>query len=249
MAMNKIPFILLIVAILLASCAQESQTILVPVYDAKMDLSAQKQKCISSLIQSFPELGQREIQALREIPREQFIAKSALHRAYEDRPLPIGNGQTTLKLSEVAFLLSELKIQPEDIVFEVGTGTGYFTAILSRLAKTIYTVEINEFLRDLAYAYFHDNDIENVVIRVKTSLNNGLKGWYQKNILFDVVIISASIEEIPKDIIDQLKSGARVAAPIRQKGQTQWIVYRRDENETLTPIGTHEAVLSEAIMP
>ena len=201
------------------------------------ELQHQKHEAIASLKRSFPGLSPASVEALLDVPRQDFIVKTAMHRAYEDKPLPIGNGSYTLRLSEIGFLLSELDIQSTDTVLEVGTGTGYLTAILAKLANSVYSLENNEYLRDYAYDYFRSISQKNVHIKGK----NGLRNWQafdeeeaeeeELRYTFDVILITAAISEIPEIILRQLNPGARLAVPMVGENSTEWVVYHWNDQK------------------
>ena len=119
------------------------------------------------------------------------------------------------------FPLSTADVQPEAHVLEIGTGTGYFAAVLSRLAAKVYSVEVIEYLSEISRSTLERLKIENVKIRN----HDGLEGWsfYAP---YDVIIVTGAIREIPQALIDQLKPQGIIAAPIRNEDKCVWIIYQ-----------------------
>ena len=216
---------------ILGACAEEQPKMVIPVAGAvtAQDIQARRTEAVAKMKAAAPSLSDRAVQAFLDVPRENFIIKTAFHRAYEDRPLPIGNGAYTLRLSEIAFLLAQLDIRENDAILEVGTGTGYLTAILAKLGKSVYSLENNEYLRDYAYDYFRNSAQKSVHVKGK----NGLKNWQSIDgdedgairYTFDVIVITAAIREIPGIILRQLNPDARLAVPLIGENRTEWVVY------------------------
>ena len=235
----------------LAACAEEQPKMVIPVAGAisAQDRQSQKAKAVAQMKAAAPDISERVIQAFLDVPREDFIVRTAFHRAYENKPLPIGNGEFTLKLTEIAILLSQIDIQASDSILEVGSGTGYLTAILAKLGKSVYSLESNEYLRDYAYDYFRNISQKNVHIKGK----NGLKNWQSLDgdedaslrYTFDVILITAAVREIPDIILRQLNPNARLAVPLINGKDTEWVIYRWI-NHTLVESSRHKAIVAEA---
>jgi protein-L-isoaspartate(D-aspartate) O-methyltransferase len=154
----------------------------------------------------------RVLEAMRATPRHLFMPAGVRHLAYEDQPVPIGQGQTISQPYIVAFMTELLAPQPGATVLEIGTGSGYQAAVLARLVKHVYTIEI---VPDLArWAEKALDGYKNVTVR----LGDGYKGW-PEHAPFDRVILTAAPPEIPKALIDQLKPGGRLVAP---EGRSVW---------------------------
>lgn len=232
--------------IVLSGCAQEQEQIVVPVAGRIADREQQKIDLRANLAQTFPKLGEPELNAIDSIARAFFVANVARHRAYMDYALPIGSEQTTLKMSDIGFVLSEIGIKPADQILEIGTGTGYLTAILSRLGAQIYSVEINEYLSEIARQNMKRYSLSNVHIRNA----DGLEGW-SRFAPYDVVIITASVRQIPDEIMAQLKPGARIAVPIRDEdGTCRWMIYQtKGEEKEIEEIASRESNVPDAILP
>lgn len=216
-------------ALCLTACAEEKKQIVVPVAGfggtSLATYTQKKAEMLQMLQTEFPKLKPNVIQAMDSIPRMFFVNDVVRHRSYEDMALPIGSNQATLKPSEIGFLLSEIDLKPTDSVLEIGTGSGYLTAVMSRLAAQIYSVEIIEYLSELARGFIERLQIENVKLRNA----NGLKGW-ERFAPFDVIIVTAAVKEWPEPLIEQLKTGGKIAAPIMlEDDNCEWILAVKTE--------------------
>lgn len=151
----------------------------------------------------------RVLAAFGAIPREEFVPERYRDLAYADTPLEIGEGQTISQPYVVAFMTQLLNPQPEDKVLEIGTGSGYQVAILSKLVKKVYTIERLKDLAKGARKVLEKLGCKNVEVIV----GDGSKGLPDKA-PFDGIIITAAAPEIPPPLLDQLKIGGRLVAPI-----------------------------------
>ncbi|MCK4998803.1 MAG: protein-L-isoaspartate(D-aspartate) O-methyltransferase [Anaerohalosphaera sp.] len=143
------------------------------------------------------------------LPRENFISRQYAPQAYADNPLPIGLGQTISQPYIVALMTQHLKIEPDHTILELGTGSGYQTAILAKIAKKVYTIERHHQLSESAQATLENLKITNI----EYYIGDGSKG-YPETIKFDRIIITAAVPEIPTPLIDQLKPDGILIAPI-----------------------------------
>ena len=146
--------------------------------------------------------------AVKNVPRELFVNEISTQRAYENIPLPIDCGQTISQPYVVAYMIDCLKLKKTDIVLEIGTGTGYQTAIISHLCRKIYTMEIFNKLFHQATINIGKLKIKNVIHK----LDNGIYGWGEK-ILFDAIIVSAASEKIPEKLLQNLKIQGNLIIP------------------------------------
>ncbi|MDK2890207.1 MAG: protein-L-isoaspartate(D-aspartate) O-methyltransferase [Methanoculleus sp.] len=151
----------------------------------------------------------RVLAAMRKIPRHLFVPKGYERAAYEDRPLPIGEGQTISQPYIVAVMTEQLELAPQDRVLEIGTGSGYQAALLAELAAKVISVER---LPDIA-ARARENLARAGVTGVRIVVGDGTKG-YPPEAPYDAVIVTAASPEIPKPLIDQLAEGGRLIAPV-----------------------------------
>lgn len=149
------------------------------------------------------------LQAMESVDRKNFLPPDLHEFAYEDGPLPIGKGQTISQPYIVAFMADALKLNKSDVILEVGAGCGYNAAVLGRLASKVYTMEIVEWLAELAEKNLAREGSNNVYVR----LGDGYKGWPEKG-PFDAIILTAACPQIPKPLKEQLKIGGRLLAPV-----------------------------------
>jgi protein-L-isoaspartate(D-aspartate) O-methyltransferase len=152
---------------------------------------------------------QRVLSAMQAVPRHLFIPESARGGAYGDFPVPIGHGQTISQPYIVAFMTEALKVAPEHRVLEIGTGSGYQAAILSVLAKEVFTIEIVDALAKRARTTLGDLGYRNVEVRS----GNGYLGW-PEHAPYDRVIVTAAPPEVPPALVQQLKVGGLMAIPV-----------------------------------
>jgi protein-L-isoaspartate(D-aspartate) O-methyltransferase len=149
------------------------------------------------------------LQAMRTIPRHEFVPESVRPHAYEDRPLPIGNGQTISQPFIVALMTDLLDVEPGDKVLEIGTGSGYQAAVLSPLAERVYSIEIVPELGKRAGEVLRRLGFDNV----ETKIADGYYGWPGKG-PFDAIVVTAAASYIPSPLLEQLKPGGRIVIPI-----------------------------------
>ncbi len=149
------------------------------------------------------------LQVMGKIPRHLFVDASLEDRAYEDYPLPIGEGQTISQPYVVALMTQALRVRASDRVLEIGTGSGYQAAVLAELVKDVYTIEIRKGLAEKAERRLRDLGYRNV----KVKYGDGYFGW-EEHAPFDAVIITASANHIPPPLIKQLKENGRLIIPL-----------------------------------
>jgi protein-L-isoaspartate(D-aspartate) O-methyltransferase len=149
------------------------------------------------------------LQALRDVPRHAFVPDALQDAAYDNRPLPIGENQTISQPYIVAIMTELLALAPEHLVLEVGTGSGYQTAILARLAKLVYSIEIVETLAKRAACRLKLLGYDNV----RTRHGDGYQGWPEVA-PFDAIIITAAADRVPPPLLEQLKPGGRLIVPL-----------------------------------
>jgi protein-L-isoaspartate(D-aspartate) O-methyltransferase len=159
------------------------------------------------------------LKAMREVPRHLFVPESQKEYAYDDRPLPIGEGQTISQPLVVAYMTEVIRPDAKDKVLEIGTGSGYQAAVLAEIVQEVYTLEIipelareaGQLLRDLGY----DN--------VHSKRSDGYYGW-QQHAPFDAIVVTAAAEEIPPPLIEQLADGGRMVIPVGARFSIQNLV-------------------------
>lgn len=151
----------------------------------------------------------RVLEALRQVKRHLYVLPDDVDYAYTDGPLPIGAGQTISQPYIVGYMSESLRLTGNEKVLEIGTGSGYQAAVLARLAKEVYTIEIIESLHKRASALLKKQGYDNIFTRH----GDGYFGWEEKG-PFDAIIITASANHIPPPLIKQLKEGGRLALPL-----------------------------------
>ncbi len=166
----------------------------------------------------------RVLEAFRTVPRHKFLPEKTRRQAYDDESIPIGEGQTITPPYDVAFMTEVLDPQPTDKVFEVGTGSGYQSSILSRLVKEVYSVEIHARLSRRAAAVHKELGYTNIHTRV----GDGYEGWPEAA-PFDAIIVTCAPHRIPRPLIDQLKEGGRMIIPLGSRfNQTVHLVIKKN---------------------
>jgi protein-L-isoaspartate(D-aspartate) O-methyltransferase len=169
----------------------------------------------------------RVLDAMRQVPRHELVPQSWRDQAYEDRPLPIGAGQTISQPYVVAAMSEALALAGGERVLEVGTGSGYQAAVLSKLAKQVYTIEIVPELAKRAKADLARLGYANVLVRE----GDGWRGW-PEHAPFDAIMVTAAPEEVPPDLIAQLAVGGRLVIPVGGRDQKLLLVRKTPEGIT-----------------
>jgi protein-L-isoaspartate(D-aspartate) O-methyltransferase len=161
----------------------------------------------------------RVMAVLAEVPRHEFVPQDQRPYAYENRPLPIGHGQTISQPYIVALMTDLLKPQPEHRVLEIGTGSGYQAAVLAKLVKEVYSIEIIAELGQQAAERLQRLGYDNVTVRT----GDGYYGW-QEEAPFDGIVVTAAADHIPPPLIRQLKPGGRMVIPVGSRFMVQQLV-------------------------
>lgn len=166
-----------------------------------------------------PKFDQDVNDALATVKRHEFVPRQQKPFAYENRPLPIGHGQTISQPYIVALMTELVEVDPDDVVLEIGTGSGYQAAVLAKLVNHVYSIEIIEALASEAQARLarlgHDN--------VTTKLADGYYGW-EEHAPFDAIVVTAAASHVPPPLIQQLKPGGRMVVPVGGRFMTQQLL-------------------------
>lgn len=171
----------------------------------------------------------RVLASLESVPRHRFVLPGYEYAAYRDHPLPIGFGQTISQPYIVALMTERAGLQPTDRVLEIGTGSGYQSAVLSRLVEQVFTIEIVPGLADRAAATLSALGYANVTVRT----GDGYEGWPEQA-PFDAILVTAAPEEIPEALLDQLAPGGRMVIPVGPTFGTQYLkLIQKDETGVL----------------
>jgi len=164
-------------------------------------------------------MDQAVLRAMDDVPRERFVEPSYLHSAYADQALPISCGQTISQPYVVAYMTEQLAIEPHHRVLEIGTGSGYQAAILSRLAREVVTIERYRTLADEAVTRLRSLGYDNVDVVV----GDGFAGVPGRG-PFDRIIVTAAAEAVPETLLDQLAEGGIIILPLGSPDGTQHLI-------------------------
>lgn len=176
------------------------------------------------------ELDPKVMDAMRKVPRHEFVPRQERREAYENRPLPIGHGQTISQPYIVALMTDLLEPKRQHKVLEVGTGSGYQAAILAELAAEVFTIEIIEPLGNAAKERLKQLNYKNVHVRI----GDGYYGWEEHG-PFDGIVVTAAASHIPPPLIQQLKPGGRMVIPVGSRFMVQHlVVVEKDAKGKLT---------------
>lgn len=161
----------------------------------------------------------RVLAAMEAVPRQLFVPENLRQLAYEDRPLPIGEDQTISQPYVVAYMSELLELRGGEKVLEIGTGSGYHTAVLARLAAEVYSIEIIPSLSESAKSLIEQLGLRNVYLKV----GDGFFGWEEKT-PFDAILLTAAAPKVPEPLWRQLREGGRIIMPLGEPRQTQRLV-------------------------
>ncbi len=163
-----------------------------------------------------PPIGERTLAMLGRVPRHEFVPDGQKSYAYENRPLPIGAEQTISQPYIVALMTDLAEVTKDDVVLEIGTGSGYQAAVLSELADHVYTIEIVEELGQRAAKTLKRFGYNNVAVRI----GDGYAGW-PDHAPFDAILVTAAPLEVPEPLIEQLAVGGRMVIPVGAEDEVQ----------------------------
>ena len=168
--------------------------------------------------------------AMQRVPRHAFVPRSGQHLAYGDHPLPIGHRQTISQPYIVAFMTEALRLDPNDRVLEIGTGSGYQAAVCAEIANEVYSIEIVAKLAEAAKERLADLGYTNLHVKA----GDGFFGW-PEHAPFDAIIGTAAAERIPPALLDQLKPGGRLIIPHGDTHELQYLVlFTKDEEANIS---------------
>ena len=156
------------------------------------------------------------LDAMRRVPRHEFVPKKYKSQAYADSPLPIGYDQTISQPYIVGFMTEMLKVKKEHKVLEIGTGSGYQAAVLAEIVDDVYSIEIIKELGEQVKARLERLNYQNINVRI----GDGYFGW-EKHAPFDAIIVTAAADHIPPPLVRQLKPGGRMGIPVGGRFQVQ----------------------------
>lgn len=192
---------------------------------------AQREALVQTGVIGYGIDGTAVIEAMRSVPRHEFVPEAYLSQAYANHPLPIGHGQTISQPYIVALMSEAADVQPGDVVLEVGTGSGYQAAVLAELVDRVYTVEIIGALAERAASDFERLGYDNITV----DHADGYFGW-QEQAPFDSIVVTAAPDHVPQPLVQQLKVGGNLIIPVGPVGgvQTLWRIHRVSETDVRT---------------
>jgi protein-L-isoaspartate(D-aspartate) O-methyltransferase len=181
----------------------------------------------------------RVTEVMRRIPRHLFVEEALWERAYEDHPLPIGEGQTISQPFMVGTMTQALALNGNERILEIGTGSGYQTAILAELSDQVFTIERFENLSKVAQENLRQLRYNNIVFRV----GDGCLGWREFS-PYDGILVTAGAPEVPKSLFDQMKDGGRMVVPIGGSKSQDLVLVRKIGNSM-----KHETICGCVFVP
>ncbi|MFQ5951826.1 MAG: protein-L-isoaspartate(D-aspartate) O-methyltransferase [Candidatus Omnitrophota bacterium] len=196
--------------------------------------AAQRRNMVEYQIEGRGVTDKNVLRAMMEVRRHLFVPRNLKDAAYEDTPLPIGYGQTISQPYIVAYMTEAAELAPDDRVLEIGTGSGYQAAVLSKIVKKVYTIEIIKELADSAASRLKRLGYDNVNVK----WGDGYKGW-PEHAPFDAIVVTAAPPEIPEELIGQLKIDGRMVVPVGSFFQELYLITRTEsgyEKEPLLPV-------------
>jgi protein-L-isoaspartate(D-aspartate) O-methyltransferase len=191
------------------------------------DFQAKRERMVEAQIRSRDVQGAAVLEAMRRVPRHLFVPEHERPFAYDDRPLPIGRGQTISQPYIVAYMTEALLLEPSHRVLEIGTGSGYQAAVLAEIARQVYSIEIVPDLADGARLALERAGYRNVEVRT----GNGYLGWPDRA-PFDRIIVTAAPPAIPQTLVDQLADGGIMVVPVGTAFQEMVIITKTAEGVT-----------------
>ncbi len=202
--------------------------------DTEKKLEDMRKQMVEKQIRARGVKDQRVLDALTRVERHQFVPQGMESAAYDDNPLSIGEGQTISQPYIVALMTELARVQPASKVLEVGTGSGYQAAVLSVLAKEVFTIEIIPSLGNQAKEKLKSLGYENVHVRV----GDGYQGWPDEA-PFDAILVTAAPDHVPQPLIDQLKVGGKLVIPLGDYYQDLAVLTKTEtglQRETIIPV-------------
>ncbi|HSM54878.1 MAG TPA: protein-L-isoaspartate(D-aspartate) O-methyltransferase [Candidatus Sulfomarinibacteraceae bacterium] len=215
-----------------ASPAATTPAIVATAAPAETDeYSLARQRMVDQHIVGLGVTDEAVVAAMEAVPRHHFVPEEFLSQAYNNHPLPIGFGQTISQPYVVALMTQAALVDGDDVVLEVGSGSGYQAAVLAEIADHVYTVEIIGGLAERAEDTLQALGYDNVTVRH----SDGYFGW-EEHAPYDAIVVTAAPDHIPQPLIDQLKVGAHMIIPVGPVGgfQTLWRVTKVSEDEVRT---------------
>ncbi len=181
--------------------------------EARDEYAEERERMVREQLMTRDIRDQRVLQAMRSVPRHRFVPPEYRHLAYADGPLPIGQGQTISQPYIVALMTQLLELKGDEVVLEVGTGSGYQAAILAQLAREVHTIERHSSLAESAEAILKELGVMNVFVHV----GDGSKGL-SEHAPYDGIIVTAAAPRVPQPLLNQLADQGRLVLPVGGRG-------------------------------
>jgi len=188
-----------------------------------------KEKLVKQSIERRGVKDQAVLKSMRTVQRHLFVPQKSINNAYDDRPLPIGYGQTISQPFIVAYMTEVINPKPGFKVLEIGTGSGYQAAVLGEIVKEVYTIEIVPELGNSATARLKKLGYKNVYVKIA----DGYYGWKEQG-PYDAIMVTAAAEFVPPPLIEQLKDGGRMVIPIGSPFFTQTLMLIEKKGKKIT---------------
>jgi protein-L-isoaspartate(D-aspartate) O-methyltransferase len=188
-----------------------------------------REELVSQSIEKRGVKDQAVLKSMKSVPRHSFVPENNVSRAYDDRPLGIGYGQTISQPFIVAYMTEAIQPKPEYKVLEVGTGSGYQAAVLAEIVEEVYTIEIIPELGNAATAKLKELGYKNVNVKV----SDGYFGWPEHG-PYDAIIVTAAAEFVPPPLIEQLKDGGKIIIPIGSPYMNQMLMLIEKKGKKIT---------------
>ena len=188
-----------------------------------MDLEKEKRRLLRLISKEVNDC--KVVDAMARVPREAFVPAASRHLAYEDIPLPIGEGQTISQPMIVAMMVSMLNLKPGDKVLEVGTGSGYQAAVLSLLANEVVTTERFKSLADSARERLHSLGYHNVTVHQAGDVLGR-----NEDAPFDAIVVAAAAPRLPRALLEQLSEGGRLVIPVGSRSQQDLLLVTKSHD-------------------
>jgi protein-L-isoaspartate(D-aspartate) O-methyltransferase len=215
--MKYIISIILSLALAFSSCAQTKE---------HGYFDQQRKQMVENQIMERGITSNKVINALRNVERHRFVPEEDMQKAYEDRPLPIGHGQTISQPYIVALMTDVLDLRKKDKVLEIGTGSGYQAAVLAEVVEQVYTIEIVEPLGKQAKKLLQELGYDNINVKI----GNGYKGWPEQA-PFDAIIVTAAPTKIPEPLKNQLAEGGKMIIPVGERFAQELVLLQKINGE------------------
>jgi len=232
--------IVIMFVMLFTSCARVSdrtdstddqdapKTIQQPDKDVTDEYSEKRHQMVLEQLAGRDIVNQRVLNAMQRVPRHKFVPVAMRHQAYDDSPLPIGQGQTISQPYVVALMTQLVDPQPDHKALDIGTGSGYQAAVLAELVQSVHSIEIVESLSKNARERLQELGYQNIIVRH----GDGYHGW-KSEAPFDVIIAAAAPNHIPQALVEQLAPEGKMVIPVGEHFQTL-LVIAKDEDGTVT---------------